>query len=91
MVSFDLTFKDGGGLGSFLNDPNLTKQPEDPEGESESIPLQHTPVYGPDGTTVIGVTELLNPYYMRRLAFDHIFRFLLILLLLNMVAGILIF
>jgi hypothetical protein len=25
MVSFDLTFKDGGGLGSFLNDPNLTK------------------------------------------------------------------
>ena len=72
--TFDWTFKENAGVGGFLTDPE----------EPPIAPVLDTE----DGETV--VLELINERYLARFLYDNLYTWSLIIIMINMVAGIII-
>lgn len=82
-------FKEGGGVGSFMSHPDLESY-KVPLGEEDFYVFKPLVEYGPevDGVReVLAITEVINYSYLGRFFYDFIVLFVLVILIMNMVAG----
>ena len=73
--TFDWTFKEGAGVGGFLTDPEEPEMTPKLDFDSDGEPI---------------VIELINERYLARFLYDNLYTWILIIIMINMVAGIII-